>query len=99
MLRYKYIARHVHYVVPQVAIGDIFLTRNVTSKRILTEKEEWWRPMRASYAAWNFGSEFTTWHRVKVWRSINVVSGCDGVLWLDRRTEGIMHKKKLSVLV
>jgi hypothetical protein len=85
-----YIMLVVGTVVPQVAIGDIFLTRKVTSKRILTEKEEWWRPMRASYAAWNFGSEFTTWHRIKV---SSVVSGCDGFLWLDGTTEGIMHKK------
>ena len=55
-------------VVPQVAIRDMFLTRKVPSKHILTEKEEWWRPTRDGYAAWNFGSEFTTWHRINVLR-------------------------------
>ena len=49
-------------------VGDTFLTRKVPSKRILTEKEEWLRPTIAGYVAWNFGSEFTTWHRINLSR-------------------------------
>ena len=105
VLCYTYIACLVHYclcwvvgiALPHVANGvDVVIRHGECRQYTYWLKKERWRPTRAGYAAWNFGSRFTTWHRTNVSHCevSYVVSDCDGFLWLDdRRTEVIVHSK------